>query len=60
MPSTGPSAARALIAAALLIGCQPSGPDRPHTRRSEGASELRDIFNADSGKVRVLMLVAPT
>jgi hypothetical protein len=46
--------------AASLLGCQPSGPDRPHTALSASAEELRAAFNADSGKVRVVMLVAPT
>ena len=46
--------------AASLLACQPSGPDRPHTTLSPNAEELRAAFNADTGKVRVVMLVAPT
>ena len=44
----------------LALACQPPGEDRPHTPVGQGASRLRDAFNADSGKVRVVMLVAPT
>ena len=48
----------AFLAAAL--GCQPPGENRPHISLDAEASELRAAFNADSGKVRVVMLVAPT
>ena len=48
------------VLAASLLACQPSGPDRPHTTLSANAEELRTAFNADVGKVRVVMLVAPT
>lgn len=44
----------------LLLACQPPGDDRPHVTLGPGAAEVRDAFNADSGKVRVVMLVAPT
>jgi hypothetical protein len=46
--------------AGALLSCQPSGADRPHTALGPDAGALRDAFNADSGKVRVVMLVAPT
>ena len=46
--------------AALALACRPPGEDRPHTTLGQDAAELRDAFNADSGKVRVVMLVAPT
>jgi hypothetical protein len=49
-----------IVALATLLGCQPGGPDRPHTALGPHAEELRAAFNADSGKVRVVMLVAPT
>lgn len=45
---------------ALSLACQPPGDDRPHITLGQGAAQLRDAFNADSGKVRVVMLVAPT
>ena len=45
---------------ALLLACQPPGDDRPHAVLGPGAAQVRDAFNADSGKVRVVMLVAPT
>jgi hypothetical protein len=46
--------------AVSLLACQPSGPDRPHTALGPSADELRAAFNADTGHVRVVMLVAPT
>ena len=49
-----------IAALATLLGCQPSGPDRPHTALGPQVEELRAAFNADTGKVRVVMLVAPT
>jgi mercuric ion transport protein len=49
--------ALALIA---MAGCQPGGEDRPHVTLGNDAEALRAAFNADSGRVRVVMLVAPT
>ena len=49
-----------LIAVLAALGCQPPGENRPHIALDAEASELRAAFNADSGKVRVVMLVAPT
>ena len=49
-----------IAALAALLGCQPRGPDRPHVSLRPHAEELRSAFNGDSGKVRVVMLVAPT
>jgi hypothetical protein len=46
--------------AASLLACQPSGPDRPHIALGPDAQELRAAFNAATGAVRVVMLVAPT
>lgn len=43
-----------------LMACQPRGPDRPHTALGKDLSLLRAAFNADSGNVRVVMLVSPT
>jgi hypothetical protein len=43
-----------------LIACQPPGNDRPHTTLGSDAEQLRAAFNADSGMVRVVMLVSPT
>jgi hypothetical protein len=54
---------RALGCALLLLGiggCQPRGENRPHLSLGGDAEALRAAFNADSGKVRVVMLVAPT
>jgi hypothetical protein len=46
--------------AAALVGCQPPGNDRPHTALGPQAEQLRAAFNADTGMVRVVMLVSPT
>lgn len=48
------------LALAVILACQPPGADRPHTVLGTNAEQLRDAFNTDSGKVRVVMLVAPT
>ena len=48
------------IAVAALGGCQPRGRVAAHERLDSGAAALRAAFNADAGKVRVLMLVSPT
>ena len=39
---------------------EPKGPVSGHASVGAGAEALRAAFNADAGKVRVLMLVAPT
>ena len=55
---------RHLLRSGVLVlgaaGCQPGGEDRPHVALGNDAGALRTAFNADSGKVRVVMLVAPT
>ncbi|HKO15275.1 MAG TPA: hypothetical protein VJU87_03495 [Gemmatimonadaceae bacterium] len=43
-----------------MWSCEPRGHDRPHTNLDASASQLRAAFNADSGKVRVVMLLSPT
>lgn len=48
------------MAMAMLLGCQLPGKDRPHTALGPDAGALRSAFNADSGNVRVVMLLAPT
>ena len=50
----------ALVGLIALGACQPGGSDRPHTNLDANVEALRSAFNADSGKVRVVMLVAPT
>ena len=49
-----------IVLATALLACQPSGADRPHIALRSQAQELRAAFNADSGMVRVVMLVSPT
>jgi hypothetical protein len=48
------------VGVTALAGCQPGGSDRPHVNLDANIEALRAAFNADSGKVRVVMLVAPT
>ena len=45
---------------AILAGCRGKGQAVAHERLDPTASALRNAFNADTGKVRVLMLVSPT
>lgn len=50
----------AALVVAGLLGCQPSGPDRPHMALGPDLRLLRAAFNADSDKVRVVILASPT
>ena len=50
----------AVFAAALATSCQIEGERRAHTAVASDAAALRDAFNADAGKVRLIVLVAPT
>ena len=43
-----------------MAACSPSGPPSSHAVLGADAEPLRAAFNRDSGKVRVVMLVAPT
>ncbi len=49
-----------LILLLVLAGCRARGTAAPHERLDEVATVLRAAFNADAGKVRILMLVSPT
>ncbi len=44
----------------IALGCQPFGTDRQHTTLGAAADQFRAAFNADTAKVRVVMLVSPT
>lgn len=45
----------------LLAGsCMPKAAPAPFRQLGAAAAPLRGAFNADVGKVRVVMLVAPT
>ncbi len=48
--------------AATLTACGRLGADRPrpYVALDAQADQLRQAFNAEQGKVRVLMLVSPT
>lgn len=43
-----------------LVACKAGGPESPYRTLDDNATALRDRFNADVGKTRVVMLVAPT
>jgi hypothetical protein len=45
---------------AFFAACHLHGRRHPHDPIGTDAAAVRDAFNADIGKVRVLMLVAPT
>jgi hypothetical protein len=49
-----------LAFASTVVACEPAGTDRPHAALGARAEQLRAAFNADSGKVRVVMLASPT
>lgn len=52
--------ALALLASLAAIGFVRSAPAPDYTVIDADAEPLRAAFNADVGKVRILMLVAPT
>jgi len=48
----------ALLFLAVLAGCR--GPHQAYTSFGAGAPALKQQFNADAGKTRILILPAPT
>lgn len=48
------------LALSALAGCKAGGNVAAHERLDLEAATLRAAFNADAGRVRVLMLVSPT
>jgi hypothetical protein len=59
--------AAALAAASLLLvsllampGCEKPGPGAPHVKLGRDFAAARQAFNADSGKVRIVLLLSPT
>ena len=48
-----------LVALTLCWACT-KGPVAPHTNLTADFSPLRTAFNADSGKVRAVLLASPT
>ncbi len=50
----------AILLLAMTGGCTPAGSDRPFVVLGSDLGALREAFNADTGRVRVVMLVAPT
>jgi hypothetical protein len=49
----------ACIVAAFVAACS-RAPARPHAPLAVNAEPLRSIFNRDVGKVRIVMIAAPT
>ena len=50
-----------IVAATLWVAaCAPQGPASPYQVITTDDEPLRSAFNANGGKVRVIMLVAPT
>ncbi len=50
----------ALALLAALVACRSRAPAAPHQALSPSADALQAAFNADAGKVRIVMLVSPT
>ena len=60
-PSVSRSAAALVLVAAALTGaCRIQGKQQAFVAVGDEAATLRAAFNADVGKVRVVMLVAPS
>jgi hypothetical protein len=53
-------ALRRLTVATMLLIAAACAPTQPYAKIDESAEPLRARFNADAGRVRVMMLVAPT
>jgi hypothetical protein len=49
-----------VMLALAVTACNRLGSERPYTIVGNSAAGLRAAFNADAGKVRVLMVVSPT
>ena len=51
-----------ILAAALSLGaaCQVQGKRQAYRSIGTGADAVREAFNQDAGKVRLVVLVAPT
>ena len=48
------------IVAILAAACSQPVPARPYAPLAVNAEPLRSIFNRDAGKVRIVMVAAPT
>jgi hypothetical protein len=49
-----------LVSAFAAIACIPNQPVAPYAALGSTAEPLHAAFNADTGRVRVVMLVSPT
>ncbi len=48
------------LASAILVGCGRAGPASEHAVMAAGFEPLRTELQADSGKVRAILLASPT
>ena len=48
-----------LLAGLALASCRIDGKKSPYTSLGADAAELRAAFNADAGRVRLVVLVSP-
>jgi hypothetical protein len=64
LSATAARRARLIIAIGVLAAAGATGacrgPARPHEALRAGAEPLRSHFNRDAGRVRVVILAAPT
>jgi hypothetical protein len=44
----------------FLMSCSPKGPVQHHDSLNQDAEPLRPAFNADTGRVRAIVLASPT
>jgi len=49
-----------LSTALMLLSCSSGGPVQHHDALTSNAEPLRSAFNADSGRVRAIVLASPT
>jgi hypothetical protein len=48
------------LATAVLSGCTPHSAEKQFLALDSSSAALKRSFNADRGKVRILLLVSPT
>jgi hypothetical protein len=49
-----------LLAGLALLSCRIEGKKSPYSALGADAAELRAAFNADAGRVRLVVLVSPS
>jgi hypothetical protein len=56
----GPALIPSVILLLSVVACNRMGTERSYVVVGDSAAAVKEAFNADTGKVRVLMLVSPT